>query len=150
MRKGLTLFSVCSTQTESRFPLRVAISFHGGIDPMVYRKGELSKSTIDREWPHQVALAADFVAGANYAIIHTFCRDEHLSLCPRGHNFQRDDTWYVCFCFAERHHAELFQKRFGGEFTDPAHRPKWPRSTRRIDPVAEARNRNGRCTNCHD
>ena len=26
---------------------------------MVYRKGELSKGTIDREWPHQVAVPAD-------------------------------------------------------------------------------------------
>ena len=31
---------------------------------MVYRKGELSKGTIDRDWPHQVALpAARYEAG---------------------------------------------------------------------------------------
>jgi hypothetical protein len=72
---------------------------------MVYRKGELSKHAIDRGWPHQVALTADFVTG-NYTLIQNFCRDEHLSLCPRGHEFQRDDVWYHCYCFAERDHAE--------------------------------------------
>jgi hypothetical protein len=54
---------------------------------VVYREGELSKGTIDREWPHQVALRADFVAGRNFPIIHEFCRP--LSLCPRGHFFYR-------------------------------------------------------------
>jgi hypothetical protein len=116
---------------------------------MVYRKGELSKSTIDREWPHQVALAADFVT-ASYTHIQDFCRDEPLSLCPRGHSFRRDDTWYVCYCFAERDHAARFLQRFGGEFTDPASRPKWRPSARRIDAAAEARHRNGRCANCDD
>jgi hypothetical protein len=26
------------------------------VSPLVYHKGELSKGTIDRQWPHQVAL----------------------------------------------------------------------------------------------
>jgi hypothetical protein len=47
---------------------------------VIYRKGELSKSTINRDWPHQLVLPADFVRGRNYAIIDRFCRD--LSLCP--------------------------------------------------------------------
>jgi hypothetical protein len=36
-----------------------------GVDEgaMTRRKGELSKSTIDREWPHQVALRADECTG---------------------------------------------------------------------------------------
>ena len=32
---------------------------------MIYRKGELSKSTINRDWPHQLVLPADFVRGKN-------------------------------------------------------------------------------------
>lgn len=54
---------------------------------------------------------------------HDFCRG--LSLCPRGHSFSREGRWYFVFCFAERAHADQFQSRFGGEFVDPKHRPKW-------------------------
>ena len=95
---------------------------------MVYRKGELSKDTMDRQWPHQVALRADFVSGANFPVIHEFCRS--LSLCPRGHFFYRDGIGFNVFCFAERAHAEQFQRRFGGEFIDPKDRLKWPGSRR--------------------
>jgi hypothetical protein len=91
---------------------------------VVYRKGELSKGTIDREWPHQVALRADH----NYFTIRLFC--EGLSLCPRGHSFRRDDIDMTVFCFAERAHAEEFQSHFNGEFIDPKSRPKWHGTTR--------------------
>jgi hypothetical protein len=117
---------------------------------MVRRKGEMSKAMIDRDWPHQVALAAEFVAGANFVVINAFCREEKLSLSPRGHHFPGEGGWYVVYCFAERDHAERFQRRFGGAFVDPAKRPPWPGQVRQIDPEAEAeaRIRNGRCTNC--
>jgi hypothetical protein len=96
---------------------------------VVYRKGELSKGTIDREWPHQVALRADRCTGHNYVTIRLFC--ERLSLCSRGHSFHRDSIDMNVFCFAERAHAEKFQVRFGGEFIDPKSRPKWPGTKRR-------------------
>ena len=73
---------------------------------MVYRKGELSKATIDRDWPHQVALPEYRCSGHNYVTIHLFC--EGLSLCPRGHFFYRDGVGMNVFCFAERAHAEHF------------------------------------------
>ena len=95
---------------------------------MVYRKGELSKGTIDREWPHLVALRADFVAGNNFPIIQEFCRP--LSLCPRGHFFYRDTIGFDLYCFADRSQAEQFRERFDGEFIDPKDRPKWPGSKR--------------------
>ena len=95
---------------------------------VVYRKAELSKGTIDREWPHQVALRADRCTGRNYVTIHLFC--EGLSLCPRGHFYYRDGIGMKVFCFEERAHAERFQARFGGEFIDPKDRPKWPGSAR--------------------
>ena len=76
---------------------------------MVYRKGELSKGTMDRQWPHQVALPASRCTGGNYVTMRLFC--EGLSLCPR-----RDDADVLVFCFAERVHAEQFHQRFGGEF----------------------------------
>jgi hypothetical protein len=44
---------------------------------VVYRKGELSKGTMDRQWPHQVALPATRAC---------------LPLCPRTHSFRRNDS----------------------------------------------------------
>ena len=99
----------------------------GGAQPgaaVVYRKGELSKGMMDRQWPHQVALRAMRCHGHNYITIRLFC--EPLSLCPRTHSFRRDDDDFIVFCFAERADAERFRDRFGGEFIDPKSRPKWP------------------------
>jgi hypothetical protein len=94
---------------------------------VVYRKGELSKGTMDREWTHQVALPASRCNGRNFPIIQEFCRP--LSLCPRTHSFRRDDTDMLVFCFAQRAHAETFRQRFDGEIIDPTSRPKWPGSS---------------------
>lgn len=80
------------------------------------RKGELSKSAIDRDWPHQVALPADQVSGRPFVDIQQFCSE--LSLAPRGHYFRRNDRDYVVFCFAKRVNAELFQGHYGGEWFD--------------------------------
>jgi hypothetical protein len=102
---------------------------------MVRRKGELSKAAIDRDWPHQVALAAEVVACANFVAINDVCREEKLSLFPRGHSNAGQGGGFVCYCFAERAHAERFQRRFGGEFADPATRPRWPGQVRCIDPA---------------
>jgi hypothetical protein len=87
---------------------------------MTPRKGELPPATIDRQWPHQVALPADQLKGANNAVIHEFCGG--LSLCPRNHTVHRDDVAYVVFCFADASHAERFRERFGGERFDPKDR----------------------------
>lgn len=93
---------------------------------MVYRKGELSKSAIDRGWPHQVALEERFCTGHQYFTLRYFC--EGLSLCDRGHCFCRDGSYFNVFCFAEATDAEKFQQRFGGELMCPKTRPKWGRA----------------------
>lgn len=54
---------------------------------VVYRKGELSKGSIDRQWPHPVALPAARCGGANYVTIRFFCEERncrfaHASLLP--------------------------------------------------------------------
>lgn len=84
---------------------------------MVKRKGELSPKTIDREWPHQVAITAETCRGDGYVTTHYFC--ERLSLCARHRYFRRDDRDYVVFCFADAGDAELFCKRFNGEMVCP-------------------------------
>lgn len=98
---------------------------------MSYRKGELSKGTIDREWPYQVAKRAEECTGHNYRTIHYFIDAEKLAHCPRGHYFYRDGVGFNVFCFAEREHAERFVQRFGGEIMDPKDRPRWPGRRRR-------------------
>jgi hypothetical protein len=87
---------------------------------MTRRKGELSPAGIDHGWPHQVALPADQVTGANYKTVHDFCRD--LSLCSRGHSVRGGSIEYVVFCFADLAHAELFRAKFNGEPFDPKDR----------------------------
>jgi hypothetical protein len=84
---------------------------------VVYRKGELSRARIDREWPHQIALPAEFVRGKNCIIVERFCRGP--SVCQRKQNYWRDRQEYIAYCFSERCDAEYVQMHFGGEFVDP-------------------------------
>jgi hypothetical protein len=93
---------------------------------VVYRKGELSKTAIDRGWPHQVAIEERFCTGHQYYKLRFFCEGEGLSLCSLGHCFFRDETHFNVFCFAQRAHAELFSQRFGGELMHAKDRPRWP------------------------
>ena len=71
------------------------------------RKGELSPSRVDREWPHQIMLPADECLGQQYKVIAEFCAN--LSLCPRGHTVVVSDRWQRVFCFAKKADAEKFQ-----------------------------------------
>jgi hypothetical protein len=87
------------------------------------RKGELSPATIDREWPHQVAVPAKISLGEGYKVVHGFCKE--LSLASRGHSvIGPDNEWWNVFCFAEKAHAERFKDRFGGQWLDSAKRGK--------------------------
>jgi hypothetical protein len=83
------------------------------------RKGELTKATIDREWPHQVAVPADVVR-EQFKVIDRVGRG--LSLCARGHTVRREGVEYVVFCFADLAHADSFRERFGGERFNPKER----------------------------
>jgi hypothetical protein len=89
---------------------------------MVHRKGELTSAGIDRGWPHQVALPAEFVRGRQHTILHRFCNG--LSLCPRHLSFYKGSTDFIVYCFRERADAELFAMHFDGELMTPelAHR----------------------------
>jgi hypothetical protein len=87
---------------------------------MVYRKGELSSTDIDRNWPHQVVLSARACEGTGYDDIHEFCKD--LTLCSRGHSVCDGGEWFHVYCFADPAHAEKFKQRFGGEKFDPSQR----------------------------
>ncbi len=84
---------------------------------MVYRKGELTKARINRDWPHQLALPVEVATGKNYTILDRFCRG--LSVCPRQQHYWRDGVEHIAYCFRERSDAEYVQMYFGGEFVDP-------------------------------
>ncbi len=91
------------------------------------RKGELSKGSIDREWPHQVALPNKQVA-AQHPAITAFCGG--LSFCSRGHTFVRGSEYINVFCFSDSEHAQRFATEFQGELIEPKDRPRWPNRKR--------------------
>jgi hypothetical protein len=90
------------------------------------RKGELTTAQVDRDYPHQVALRSDKVAGRNHEVVHGFCRD--LSVAPRRGYFRHDDLDYVVFCFREEHDAARFCAKFDGQRVEPRRRAKVSRS----------------------
>lgn len=85
------------------------------------RKGELSSSEMDRQYPHQVMVLASSVAGIEGGK-KLEAALEGLRVCPRHHSLTKDDQWRTVFCFSEMAHADLFRERFGGEPFDPSSR----------------------------
>ena len=94
---------------------------------MVYRKGELTKARINRDWPHQLALPVEVATGKAYTILDRFCRG--LSVCPRQQHYWRDGVEHIAYCFRERSDAEYVQVYFGGEFVDPSALGSWSKLT---------------------
>jgi hypothetical protein len=92
---------------------------------LVYRKGELTGKAIDRDWPHQLALSAEYLRGKNCIIVQRFCRG--LSVCSCNRRYWRDRKEYVAYCFSTRADAEFVQMHFGGEFIDPNNLGQWSR-----------------------
>ncbi|AMJ60966.1 hypothetical protein [Bosea sp. PAMC 26642] len=89
---------------------------------MVYRKGELSTSQINVQWPHQVALRA-LDTREQYLrqeAIEEACKDRSHS--PRGHSVVYDGDWWNVHCFADPADAAWFIATFGGEPFDPRDR----------------------------
>lgn len=89
---------------------------------MSRRKGEPTGAQIDREHPHQVALPEDRVGGANYDVVHGFCKG--LSIHRRTQSVYAQwaeprGGYFIIFCFAEKEDAELFAAEFDGIPFDP-------------------------------
>jgi hypothetical protein len=86
---------------------------------MVYRKGELSSTMLDRQYPYQVALPTETVQ-AQYFAIHQI--GDNLGKAPRGHSVRHADKSYAVYCFADQASADQFREHFNGEPFDPADR----------------------------
>jgi putative SOS response-associated peptidase YedK len=83
------------------------------------RKGELSNSSIDREFPHQVIVLASSVAG-NEGGATLKVALEGLSVCGRHHSVFKDDQWHIVFCFSgaeAQGHIALMCGRFTRMYT---------------------------------
>lgn len=98
-----------------------------GAARLVRRKGELSASQIERDWPHQVALPASADIGANYPIIESFCAVDRLTVCRRRHRFRRRDEEFIVYCFGNAADADRFCERFSGEVMDAENPRAWRR-----------------------
>jgi hypothetical protein len=88
-------------------------------------KGRAEPSKDRREWPHQLALSAEFLRGKNCIIVQRFCRG--LSVCSRNRKYWREGKEYIAYCFASHGDAEFVQMHFGGEFVDPRNLGQWSR-----------------------
>ena len=90
------------------------------------RKGEMSSAVMDREFPYQIIIPADWCDGSQYYTVQYFCVG--LSVAPRTHSVLKDDRWHYVFCFREKADAEKFQQRFPGEWFDQ----RWSRLSEQI------------------
>jgi hypothetical protein len=85
------------------------------------RKGELTRSRLDGEWPHHVALPAERVRGlGNSDEVRGFAST--LSVAPLTYSLRHERGDQVVFCFAKPEDAQAFADRFGGERIDPGGR----------------------------
>lgn len=89
---------------------------------MSRRKGEPTGAQIDRAHPYQVALPEDRVGGANYDVVHGFCKG--LSIHRRTQSVYAQwaeprGGYFIIFCFAKKEDAERFAAEFDGIPFDP-------------------------------
>ena len=76
---------------------------------MTRRKGEYSKSRLDREFSYQVILPADRCTGVNGAAIEKLCRD--LAKGPLHHSVVQHDEWHPVYASLTHRTPISFERR---------------------------------------
>jgi hypothetical protein len=82
---------------------------------MTRARGHLSRTLLNREYPHQVLVQAENVGGKALDKVADF--HVKLGIPTKTRSIRKDDAWYSLYCFADPNHAILFQVMFGGEIT---------------------------------
>jgi hypothetical protein len=93
---------------------------------MTRPKGTTTRSLLDRQWPHQVALPAEALRGTEHSM-PVYALAKELAGEPRRYRLERDRRDFTVFCFADPAHVQAFAERFGGEVlpvVDESRRPR--------------------------
>ena len=80
------------------------------------RRGQPSRTVLDREYPHQVLVRAENLGGKTLDKVADF--HVKLGISTKSRSIRKDDAWYTLYCFADPNHAKLFQVMFGGELDE--------------------------------
>src|SRR5215510_9937129 len=83
---------------------------------MTRARGQPSRTSINREYPHQVLVPAWNVRGKIIDKVIAFHADIGARMTTRSQ--YKNDSWHVLYCFADRRHADSFQRLFGGKLID--------------------------------
>ena len=109
-------------------------------------RGALTKTMVDRNFPHQVMLRND--AKFRKHLWAVSGQAAKLGASPLGHHFYFDEEgdYYSVYCFLSRDNAETFLKAWSGEWISPDDRRKkdWrPRSQLKLSKCNDAGDANG-------
>jgi hypothetical protein len=80
---------------------------------MTRARGQSSRTLLDREYPHQVLVAADNVRGKALEKVLDF--HAKLGIPIKSRTLRKDDAWCKLYYFDDLDHARLFHVMFGGE-----------------------------------
>ena len=85
---------------------------------MTRARGQPSRRSIDRDYPHQVLVPAERAGGKNLDFVIVF--HAQIDQLQRSRSIFKDDHWCDIFCFAKRSDASAFQALFGGDMKEAA------------------------------